>query len=64
MTYSEKAKISNYKWREENREHYNDIQRDFAKKTYEKHKKAYSQKALDRYYIKKEMNALLDIMMN
>jgi hypothetical protein len=64
MTYSEKAKNSTYKWRESNHEHYNELQREYSKRVYEKTRDTKKQKVLERYYIKKDLNSLLDIMMH
>ena len=54
MTYNENIKTSIYKWRNNNREKYNDVCRVGCRKWKEKNKDYHNKKELERYYYKKE----------
>ena len=53
-SYTESQKRDILKYKENNKEKWNKINRDSAKKYYEKNKEKMRQKALERYYKKKE----------
>jgi len=63
-TYNkEKQMIANEKWRSKNHEHWTELSRIEAKKYYEKNRDTKSAKVLKNYYLKKELNAFLQILL-
>jgi hypothetical protein len=53
-----------FKWRENNKEEYNNYQKDFMKKAYEKNPDEKRKKNLNYYYYKKECKRLNNILLN
>jgi predicted phosphohydrolase len=64
MTYNENIKTSIYKWRNNNREKYNDVCRVGCRKWKEKNKDYHNKKELERYYYKKECLRLRNILID
>ena len=62
MLYNEKNKILMYKWRQENKEIYNDITRRSQAKYRETNRDKHNEKELNRYYNKKLCNINLEIL--
>ena len=66
MTYNESIKISNYKWRENNREKFNEYMREYQRENvasireknkicYMKHSDQRRENRKNRYYLEKEL---------
>ena len=60
--YTEKVKLSIYKWRENNKEAYNSYMADHMKKQYEKDKTTKLRKNAERYFVKQEFRRFLNIL--
>jgi len=63
MVYNQDTKNSHYKWRETHKEQYREYVNKSAKKHYQEHKDILKQKSLDRYYYKKELKELMNILL-
>lgn len=57
--YNDKIKKTIYKWRESNKDKYNELMREHNKKYYDAHKK----KKSDRYYFNKECQRFRNILL-
>ena len=60
--YTEKIKLSIYKWRENNKEAYNIYMAEQMKKQYEKNKNSKLKKNAQYQLVKKEFRRFLDIL--
>jgi hypothetical protein len=60
--YTEKIKLSIYKWRENNKEAYNSYMAEHMKKQYEKNKEEKLKKNAQYQLVKKEFRRFLDIL--
>ena len=63
MSYTLEAKTAHYKWRESHKEQYKKYVRDGAKKHYENNKNLLREKALNRYYVNKELKEFMNILL-
>ena len=63
MVYNQDSKISHYKWRETHKDQYREYVNKSAKKHYQEHKEDLRQKALNRYYYKKELKEFMNILL-
>lgn len=59
----EKHKEVIFRWRENNKQDYNNYQKDFMKRAYEKNPDEKRRKNLNYYYYKKECKRLNNILM-
>jgi len=60
--YTDKSKLSIYKWRENNKEAYNAYIAEQMKKQYEKKKVAIIKKNTERYFVNQEFKKFLRIL--
>ena len=71
MTYNESIKQSNYKWRENNREKFNEYMREYYKVnmldrnkiSYLKHNVKRREDRKNKYYVEKEFKKFLNILL-
>jgi hypothetical protein len=63
MVYNEDCKIAHYKWRETHKEQYRAYVNKAVKKHYQDHKEELRVKALNRYYLKKELKEFMNILL-
>jgi FAD/FMN-containing dehydrogenase len=61
--YNDKIKKTIYKWRESNKDKYNELMREHNKKYYDEHKEQRIKKNLDRYYFNKECQRFRNILL-
>jgi hypothetical protein len=61
--YNDKIKKTIYKWRESNKDKYNELMREHNKKYYDKHKEQQIKKKSDRYYFNKECQRFRNILL-
>jgi hypothetical protein len=64
MTYNESTKKAHYKWRANNIEQYRGYVNKGAKKYYLEHRQESNEKALKRYYLKKELEIFRRILVD
>jgi hypothetical protein len=62
MAYDENIKKSIYKWRENNKDKYNNVRCVENRKWKQNNKANHNKKELDRYYFKKECKRLMNIL--
>lgn len=58
--YDEKMKIAVYKWRENNKEKYNDYMREVV---YVRHSEIIKEKRMKKYYLEKELQRFRNILL-
>lgn len=71
MTYNESMKLSTYKWRENNKEKFDDYHREYYreymlgknKEYYIKHSEKRRAERKNRYYVEKEFKKFLNILL-
>jgi hypothetical protein len=63
MVYNDNTKKAHYKWRQNNIEQYRDYVNKGAKKYYQNNRESSNEKALKRYYLKKELEIFRNILL-
>jgi len=62
--YDSNIKKNIYKWRENNKEQYNELQKNYSKSYYEKNREDKNDKVLKRYYLNQEMKKFRNILID
>jgi hypothetical protein len=62
MTYTIANKNATYKWRDNHKEHFLELERGYQRSRYQKNPEAQKQKTLANYYYKKELATFLKIL--
>lgn len=62
--YNDKIKESIYKWRESNKDKYNELMKEHNKKYYEENKRKQSDKNLKRYHYNRECEKFRNILLD
>lgn len=60
--YNEIVKANIMRWRENNREHYNEYMLEINKKNYYNHQEYFKKKRMERYFFEKECKRLRNIL--
>ena len=61
--YNDKIKLNIYKWREANKDKYNEMMKDHNKKYYKENKEIQSEKNLKRYHYNQECKKFRNILL-